>query len=473
METDERRGLSITLGHLKNFSRAQKFALAIVAVSIVVLLGAVTAPFWLPRTVRSLIPDRYIVAYAPKPFAEFVFTNSRRYDYPTVVPASNSVSDLLSQTPAPGSGGSQTPLPTVNSGGANQGTDSTQLAPGPTLSPSFISATDTPTPSSLPPSVLLQGVTRIWQGYNKCGPATLTMYLSYWGVPVEIQTQDEVANIVKHDPEDSNTSPWELGSYAESAGFSSIYRVDGDVDLLRKFIAAGIPVMIERGFVELPQDHWMGHYMLVVGYDDAARELIGWDSYWLTNHDHRDPNYPVEYWDYDKLDGLWRDFNRTYLVVYPPDRQANITAIIGDEMDDTIMYQHAADHARAELSENLTDPFGWFDLGSSLVGLGDYQHAAEAYDQWQAIGMEFRMMWYQFGPYEAYYRTGQYDKALSLANFTLDVGNYPESEEGWYYRGLIYQARGDMHNARVQFQAAVHYNPYYQPAIDALAALGQ
>ena len=58
--------------------------------------------------------------------------------------------------------------------------------------------------------------------------------------------------------------------------------------------------------------------------------------------------------------------------------------------------------------------FAWFNLGSSRVGLGDYAGAAEAFDQaftiYQQLSEEqrpYRLMWYQTGPYEAYYAAGR------------------------------------------------------------------
>jgi tetratricopeptide (TPR) repeat protein len=267
------------------------------------------------------------------------------------------------------------------------------------------------------PFVELRGATLIGQGFNMCGEATMSMYMSFWGIEVDSQTQFDIAEAVKPHPDDSNTSPWELVRYGQSLGFESITRVDGDLYVLRRLIAEGIPVMIERGFDELPEDHWMGHYMLIVGYDDASRELAALDSYWGLKTIHPDNEFPVNYWDYDRFDSLWRHFNRAYIVMYPPERTADVQAIIGEEMNDSIMYGNAVQHARDELVEDSNDFWGWINLGASLVGVGDYEHAAAAYDQARSIHWEFRLLWYQFEMYEAYYQTGQYDKVLSWANY--------------------------------------------------------
>ena len=459
----------------RRMSRSQVAAWVVLFICMAILLAALTFPLWLPRAVRSVIPDRYIVAYAPEPVAEFIFSRSVEI-VPTAMPGTAQESLLLESLASTVSPvGSATPLPTIQSAGP-----STQAVPGvnlPTATPTSAFAPEggsmvTPSVSDLPSSALLQGMTLVGQGFNMCGEATLTIYLSYWGVPIDNRTQLEVSRAIKPHPDDSNTSPHELAGYAESLGFETVVRANGDIDLLRRFIAAGYPVMIERGFDELPEEGWMGHYMLIVGYSDPDRQFAALDSYWGLKRAHPDPNNPVDYWDYDTLNRLWRHFNWTYLIVYPPANTVEVQAIIGDDMNDSVMYSRAAQRLTGELAQDPNDAFGWFSLGTNLVSLGDFMRAAEAYDQARRIGLPFRMLWYQFGPYEAYYQIGRYQDVLDLANFILDVQNYPESEEAFYYRGLVYEQRGQMDAARNQFRRALEYNPNFEPAQRELDRLG-
>ena len=43
----------------------------------------------------------------------------------------------------------------------------------------------------------------------------------------------------------------------------------GELSRLKQFLANGIPVVVEVSYLPEPND-WMGHYRLLVGYDDAA-----------------------------------------------------------------------------------------------------------------------------------------------------------------------------------------------------------
>ena len=80
------------------------------------------------------------------------------------------------------------------------------------------------------------------------------------------------------------------------------------------------------------------------------------------------------------------------------------------------------------------------------------------------------MLWYQFGPYEAYQQIGRYDDVVLLAETTLT--DRPYVEESYYYLGLAQSARGDTPTARANLEKARELNPNFAPAEKALAELG-
>jgi len=85
------------------------------------------------------------------------------------------------------------------------------------------------------------------------------------------------------------------------------------------------------------------------------------------------------------------------------------------------------------------------------------------------LGLPWRMLWYQFGPYEAYYGVGRYEDVITLATVTLNVvGNL---EESYYWRGLAYLAQENVDRARSDFGAALQYNPSFAPASEVLSSL--
>jgi tetratricopeptide (TPR) repeat protein len=181
-------------------------------------------------------------------------------------------------------------------------------------------------------------------------------------------------------------------------------------------------------------------------------------------------------------EGYWRDFNFVYIMVYAPEREAELLALLGERADETASYRLAEKRALEE-SQTLTGReqfFALFNLGSSRVGLQDYAGAAQAYDQAFAIYSRlsedmrpYRLMWYQDGPYAAYYHTGRYEDVIELANTTFGWVGKQVLEESFYWRGMAYLATGQTNHALYDFQKAAELNPYYTPPRDELAKMGQ
>ena len=107
------------------------------------------------------------------------------------------------------------------------------------------------------------------------------------------------------------------------------------------------------------------------------------------------------------------------------------------------------------------DPFAWFNLGTDLTALGRYEEAASAYDQARQLGLPWRMLWYQFGPFRAYYETGRYDEVIALADATLRTAKH--IEELYYWKGLAQHARGDCRRPRGSFAGSgtLQFNPNF------------
>jgi tetratricopeptide (TPR) repeat protein len=339
--------------------------------------------------------------------------------------------------------------------------------PQPTAPPTRQAATPAPVAQAAPEATLqLSGMAHFWQTWNNCGPATLAMDLSYFGVKLG---QDKVAAVLRPYKDDKNVNPWEMAEFARSQGLRAVARVNGDTDRLRALLQAGVPVLIETWYEPKPKDG-MGHYRLLVGYDDAAREWIAYDSY--DSHGiKKDQPYAGIRMPYDQLEALWRVFNRTYIPVYDEARAAAVEAIIGPDLDDTAMWQRSLRSAEDAVHADEQDAFAWFNAGSSLAALGDYERAAEAFDQARRIRLPWRMLWYQFAPFRAYYEVGRYDEVIALADATLKTGK--SLEEVYYWKGMAQKANGDPGSAANSWRAALQFNPNFTDASAALAALQQ
>ena len=343
----------------------------------------------------------------------------------------------------------------------------TPSPPGPTATP-VPTFTPTVTPTPLPAQVYLKGVRHEYQEWNNCGPATLSMALSYWGWK---GWQTTVAEVVKPNPRDKNVSPYELENFVtEHTPYGFVWRMGGDLALLKRFLASGFPVVVEKGFTGHGFEGWMGHYELLVGYDDAKGQFIAFDSF-------RGPDYPVPY---DQLREEWRAFNYLFWLVYPEDREHEVQALLGPWADETWANRHALAVAQQETQTLTGRPlfFAWFNVGTSHVRLREYVDAAYAYDMAFTIYAQlpqeerpWRMLWYQTGPYWAYYYSGRYQDVINLATTTLAAMSEPILEESYYWRGLAKAALGDKAGAIADLEESVRLNPHFRPGLYQLSVL--
>jgi len=326
--------------------------------------------------------------------------------------------------------------------------------------------------------------------WNYCGPANLSMALNFWGWD---GNRDTVAKVVKpgvQDPKldfiqqgrsDVNVMPYEMVDFVnDNTQFHALSRLGGNIEIAKSLLAAGFPFIAEKGYYE--KDYagkvaWLGHYQFVTGYDDVSQELIVQDTW------NDGPNFHISYEDF-MADEAWLAFDNLFIVVYPTDRENDVMNLLGPYADATWAAQHAIsvaqDHINKTNGINLF--FSWFAKGMSHVALQEYVDASTAFDQaftvYNELGKDdkqrpYRMMWYQTGPYFAYFYAGRYQDVINLANITLtDTISKPTLEESIYWRGRALYMIGNTKGAVDDFREALRLHPNWGPAIQGLQDLG-
>jgi len=348
-----------------------------------------------------------------------------------------------------------TPLPTPE---PTQEQNETQAA---------VSPTATAAPTAIPPAVQLEGIVQEYQRFNSCGPTNLALALRYWGW---VGDQMDVEQVVKPRLEDRNVTPSEMLTYVqEQTELDAVLRLGGEVDLLKRLVAGGYPVLIERGYVNR-DDGWMGHYGVVDGYDDAQGAV------------HIPDTFNGYIWiKYDELQKVWDEFSGYYLVIFPPAEREIVLGLLGPDADPAYNLDRAVEkfRQRAETVDRSEQYFAYYSLGELLVMKKQYADAAEAFDQafsvynWLPVDdRPWRMLWYQVGPYEAYYYTGRYKQVISLTYKTITDTPQPALPETFLWSGRANVALGNIDTAIFDFQRALQWHPGWQPAVDELTALG-
>ena len=336
-------------------------------------------------------------------------------------------------------------------------------SPPPTLvvtpSPSA-AATPGLTATPIPSRVLLEPPRWEKQDWNNCGPATLSLALRFYGWEGD---QFAISDLLKPDRGDRNVNIEELAYFVRTrAGWlRAEYRVGGTLETVKRFVAAGLPVVVEKGTtIDEGVGGWAGHYALVTGYDDTDQVFITQDTY-------RGPDQRVPYTDFD---ANWQAFNRVYLLVYTESLEKDVERLLGDDLDMDANRLKALAAAQSELAQDPSNPFAWFNEGTNLEYFGRDGEAARAFDEAFALGLPWRFTRYQFGYYIAYFNQGRYEDIIEVADATLYRTS--KAEESLLWRGWARYRLGEWLGAVEDFRAALEVNPNYLDAQYALDYVG-
>ena len=301
---------------------------------------------------------------------------------------------------------------------------------------------------------------------NNCGPAALSMMLHMFGWSGD---QTTISDVIKPVNGDRNVNPEEMAYWVHNyAGWLRLAsRVGGDLETLKRLIAANYPVIIEGTTALNPDDTgwpdddlWAAHYLLLTGYDDTTQTFTAQDPY-------RGPDKSISY---EQLESEWKPFNYLYLVVYLPEREGEVQALLGPNWDQDLNRQNALALAQAATAQDANDAFAWFNVGSNLVYFERYNEANAAYDQARQIGLPQRMFRYQFGPFIANFQANRTDDLLVLTDYALQRTEM--SEETWLWHGWALYRRGDTNGAIEDWRKALSVHPGYEDALYALSFVG-
>lgn len=317
------------------------------------------------------------------------------------------------------------------------------------------SAMPTLTLTPLPAQAFIASPPFEQQTPNNCGPATLSMALHLYGWE---GSQADIASIIKPVIPDRNVNPEELRYYVRTqAGWLNMeYRVNGNIELLKRLIAANYPVIVESVTSLDPNDAlgpnddlWAAHYLLLTGYDDTAQTFTIQDSY-------HGADLTISY---SQLEAEWNPFNNLYIVIYFPQFEEEMKSLLGEDWEPSQNRQRALDSAQADTAANSNDAFAWFNLGSDLVYFDRYEEAATAYDKAREIGLPLRMFRYQFGPFLAYFHSNRNEDLLVLTDYARGITEM--SEEAWLWYGFGLYRQGEYDGARKAWEKADKINPNF------------
>jgi tetratricopeptide (TPR) repeat protein len=275
--------------------------------------------------------------------------------------------------------------------------------------------------------------------------------------------------VIKPVTGDRNVNPEEMAYWVRNyAGWLRVeYRVGGDLETLKRLIAARYPVIIEGTTSLNPDDTgwpdddlWAAHYLLLTGYDDSSQVFTVQDAY-------RGPDKKLPF---EQLLSEWKPFNYLYMVVYLPEQEPELQALLASNWDRDVNRQNSLAASEAATLVDPVDAFAWFNLGSNLVYFERYGEANAAYDKAREIGLPQRMFRYQFGPFLANFHAHRTEDLLALTDYALQRTEM--SEETWLWHGWALYRQGDTLKAIENWRKALAIRPGYEDALYALSFVG-
>ena len=321
--------------------------------------------------------------------------------------------------------------------------------------------TATPIPPGLPAEVRLEGLQVRWQQYNRCASAALYMQMSYFGYS---GGATDIVTWLNPYKEDKSVRLEEMIAFAGEHDLLGIERTGGTRELMQRLVAGGFPVLVENAYYHRggPND-WLSHNRVLMGYD--TYRFYFFDPLLGPGDDNR--GYGIRY---DEFDTIWRDFNRVYMVLYRPDDQERLAAILGDQWDVNYNAQWTLDQAQVDYQKN-SDAMSLYNVGSARLALGDQDGALQAFDGTRKGGLPWRLHWYRFEALEAYLQAGRYEDLMALIYKV--IADTDAIQEVYYYAGLAYEAQGNTERARANYYAALDRNANYPAAQAALDRLDE
>jgi predicted double-glycine peptidase len=312
---------------------------------------------------------------------------------------------------------------------------------------SQVLSSPTPQPVGiLPDSKTLKNSYHVYQTFNNCGPAALSMALSYYDIK---KSQKELGDILRPyqiadgNNDDKSVTLAEMANQAKNYNLIPYHRPNGNINLIKEFINLNIPV-ITRTWTKPNED--IGHYRVVKGYDERSNTIIQDDSLQGKN---------LKY-SYEEFNILWQKFNFEYLVLVPSEKESQVKLILGEDADEMRAWEKAADTAENFLSTHPDDANMRLNYSVALYRTGKLNESVAEFEKAEPQ-LPKRSLWYQIEPIQAYFELDNFNRVFELTENILYNGNRAFSEL-YIIRGKIFQKEGNITLAKEEFEKAVLYN---------------
>ena len=224
----------------------------------------------------------------------------------------------------------------------------------------------------LPAHADLGPMRHLWQTLNNCGPASVVMALSMFGIDAD----QEVARLALRGPDlrrgmgPGPVDPWVNGLY----GLRSVSRMNGTVELMKRLVANGFAPMVTQ-WMQDPSISRIAHWRTVRGYDDDTRSFY-------VNDPMLGANVPLTY---EWFNANWQPFSYRWMVLYEPKDLGRLQQLIGADWSETGMRDGFYARAKADAYSQDTSA-AWLTYGEAAYQDGWFAEAVAAFDRGMQLG---------------------------------------------------------------------------------------
>jgi hypothetical protein len=247
------------------------------------------------------------------------------------------------------------------------------------------------------PAAHLGPMKHVRQTLNNCGPAAVVMALSTLG----IDESQEVARLAMRGPDvRRGMGPTRVGPWVdERFGLKAMWRFSGTNELMKQLVTNGFAPMVTQWMVD-PNISRISHWRVVRGYDDAKGVFYVNDSM-LGN------NVPLTYGWFDQN---WLAFGYRYMVIFQPEDEPLLRAIIGEHWDDyTMRKSHYQRMKAAALAQGTSA--AWIAYGEAAYQFGLFEESIVAIEKGLDLGTGTGLFMLRTSLPNAYRALGRFDEA--------------------------------------------------------------
>ena len=226
--------------------------------------------------------------------------------------------------------------------------------------------------AALPARADVGPMRHLWQTLNNCGPASVVMALSTFGIDAD-QEEARLAlrgYDVRRGMGPGPVDPWVTSRY----DLRSVSRLNGTVELVKRFVANGFAPLVTQ-WLQDPSISRIAHWRAVRGYDDEL-------GVFYVNDPMLGANVPLSY---EWFNANWQPFSYRWMVIYRPADTDTVRQIVGADWSELGMRDRFYARAKADAYAQDTSA-AWLAYGEAAYQDGWFAEAVAAFERGMQLG---------------------------------------------------------------------------------------